>query len=92
MFGRNLMNGFWSANDYFAFQHRFRYDPEVVSLDRYTVIEKDRTWDVYNWLKYFSQDEIHRELKDAGFGTVEFTEGFGVDCSDQTTFGVVASA
>ena len=86
------MNGFWSANDYFAFQHTFRYDQEAVSLDHFTVVEKDRTWDVYNWLKYFSQDEIRGELKQAGFGNTEFTRGFGIDPSDETTFGIVASA
>lgn len=91
-FERNLMDGFWSVNDYFAFRRTFRYDHEAVSLDHFTIIEKDRTWDVYNWLKHFSQDEIRRELKQAGFGGVEFTEGFGVDRSDQATFGVVASA
>ncbi len=91
-FARNLMNGFWSANDYFAFQHTFRYDQEAVSLDRFTVIEKDRTWDVYNWLQYFSRDEIRRALMQAGFGSIAFTEGFGVDRSDETTFGVIASA
>lgn len=91
-FERNLMNGFWSANDYFAFQHTFRYDHEAVSLDQFTVIEKDRTWVVYNWLKYFSQDEIRLELEQAGFGNIEFTEGFGLDRSDETTFGVIAGA
>ena len=91
-FGRNYMDGFWSARDYFAFQHTFRYDDEAVSLDHYTVIEEDRTWDVYNWLQYFSPDDIRVELEQADFGKVEFTEGFGVDSSDKATFGVVASA
>lgn len=91
-FGRNYMNGFWSARDYFAFKHTFRYDDEAVSLDHYTVIEEDRTWDVYNWLQYFSPDDIRAELEQAGFGKVELTEGFGVDPSDKATFGVVASA
>ncbi len=91
-FERNLMNGFWSAHDYFAFQHTFRYEDEAVSLDRFTIIEKDRTWDVYNWLTYFSRDEIHNELKQAGFGNIEFTEGFGTDGTDETTFGLVAGA
>ncbi len=86
------MNGFWSARDYFAFQLTFRYDNEAVSLDHFIVIEEDRTWDVYNWLQYFSPDSIRGELKQAGFGTVEFTEGFGVDRSDVATFGVVAGA
>ena len=89
-FGRNYMNGFWSARDYFAFQLTFKYDNDAVSLDRFTVIEEDRTWEVYNWLQYFSPDSIRVELKQAGFGTVEFTEGFGIDRSDATTFGVVA--
>lgn len=91
-FGKNHMNGFWSARDYFAFQLTFRYDNDVVSLDHFTVIEEDRTWDVYNWLQYFSPDSIRVELKQAGFGTVEFTEGFGIDRSDLATFGVVAGA
>ncbi len=89
-FEQNLMNGFWSASDYFAFQHTFRYDHESVSLDRFTIIEKARTWDIYNWLKYFSKDEIRHELKDAGFSFVEFTGGFGIDRLDETTFGVIA--
>ncbi len=91
-FARNLMNGFWSAEDYFAFQHTFRYERDAVSLERFTVIEKSRKWDVYNWVQYFSQDEIGRELKQAGFSGIAFTEGFGVDRSDQTTFGVIATA
>ena len=90
-FERNLMNGFWSANDYFAFQNTFRYELDAVSLEQFTIIEKDRTWDVYNWLKYFSKDEIRLELKQAGFGSVEFTEGFGVDPSDEMMFGVIAT-
>ena len=86
------MNGFWSASDYFAFQYTFRYDDHAVSLDRYTVIEEDRTWDVYNWLQFFSPDDIRAELGQAGFGNAEITDGFGVDSSDKATFGVVARA
>lgn len=92
LFGRNFMDGFWSANEYFAFQHTFRYDEAAVSLDHFTVIEKSRTWDVYNWLKYFSQDEIRIELEQAGFNQIEFTTGFGVDPSDDSAFGIVAIA
>ena len=91
LFGKNFMNGFWSGNDYFAFQHTFRYEDETVSLDHFTIVEEERTWDVYNWLQYFTPGEIRVELEKAGFGTIEFTDGFGVDHSDATTFGVVAS-
>ncbi len=91
-FERNLMNGFWSPRDYFAFQHTFRYDRDAVSLDHFTIVEKDRIWDVYNWLTYFSHDSIHCELKQAGFGTIDVTQGFEVEPTDETTFGVVARA
>lgn len=90
-FERNLMNGFWSANDYFAFRNTVRYETDAVSLDHFTIIEEDRTWEVYNWLKHFSEDEIRLELKQAGFGAVELTDGFGVDPDDDTTFGVIAT-
>lgn len=88
----NYMDGFWSSRSYFAFHHCFKYPEESVSLDRYTVIEENHIWDVYNWLQYFSRDSIRSSLKQAGFSDVDFTDGFGVDPSDRSTFGVVASA
>ena len=91
-FGRNLMHGFWSANDYFAFQNTFRYEREAVSLDRFTIIEDARTWDVFNWLQYFSPDQIRREIEAAGFTSIEIVDGFDLDPEDQATFGVVAGS
>ncbi len=90
-FGRNFMDGFWSADAYFAFKHTHRYDDDAVSLDRYTIVEEDRTWEVFNWLQYYSRDTITHLLKQAGFAGVEFTDGFGSDPSDASAFGVVAS-
>lgn len=89
-FGRNLMNGFWTSSDYFAFQHTFRYERDAVSLDRFTIIEEHRTWDVFNWLQYFSPDDIRREVEAAGFSSIEFVDGFDLDPQDESTFGVVA--
>ncbi len=89
-FGRNFMEGFWSENDYFAFQGTFRYEKETVSLDHYSIIEPQHSWEIYNWLQYFTPDKIRAELEQAGFGTIEFTEGFDVNPSDESTFGVVA--
>ena len=91
LFERNLMNGFWSSRDYFGLQHTFKYEDEAVSLDRFDLFEENRSWTVYNWLQYFSQDDIRRELEQAGFKTIECVPGFGTDSSDSTTFGVVAS-
>ena len=45
----------------------FKYDAEKVVLDKYTICESERTWEVYNWLQYFSLDAICQELDAAEF-------------------------
>jgi len=65
-FERNLLNGFWSPNEYFGFLNVFKYDQEKVILDKYTIIEADRTRTIYNWLQYFSIPEIKKEFSDNG--------------------------
>lgn len=67
---RNQLDGFWSADDYFGFVNTFKYDNEQVTLDKYTIIEKERTRVVYNWLQYFSRESLTREFEESGF-TVE---------------------
>ena len=66
----NLLDGFWSPNKYYGFLNTFRYEEEKVVLDKYTIVEADRTRTVYNWLQYFSPESLEREFKEAGF-TVE---------------------
>ncbi len=58
----NLMDGFWSAQEYYGFQNTFKYEDEKVVLDKYTIIEKDRTRVVYNWLQYFSLEALKQEF------------------------------
>jgi len=66
----NLLKGFWSPNMYYGFLNTFKYDKEKVVLDKYTLIEADRTRTVYNWLQYFSPEMIQREFVECGF-TIE---------------------
>lgn len=63
----NQLNGFWSPNKYYGFLNTFKYAEEKVSLDKYTVIELDRTRTVYNWLQYFAPEDLEREFIEAGF-------------------------
>jgi cyclopropane fatty-acyl-phospholipid synthase-like methyltransferase len=63
----NLLDGFWSPNKYYGFLNTFKYEKEKVVLDKYTLIEADRTWTVYNWLQYFSAEAIKREFAECGF-------------------------
>ena len=61
------LDGFWSNDDYYGFLNIFKYSEEKVILDKYTIIEKTRTWEVYNWLQYFSLDSLANELHGCGF-------------------------
>ena len=62
----NLLNGFWSPNKYYGFLNTFKYDEERVAVDKYTIVESERTRTVYNWLQYFAPEDLEKELRDAG--------------------------
>ncbi|MFC1941940.1 class I SAM-dependent methyltransferase [Chloroflexota bacterium] len=68
----NLLNGFWSPSKYYGFLNTFKYEEEKVVLDKYTIVESDRTRTVYNWLQYFSPVELERECADCGFKVESF--------------------
>lgn len=67
----NQLYGFWSPDKYYGFVNIFKYNDERVVLDKYTIIEKDRTREVYNWLQYFSLDAIKKEFLDNGLEIIE---------------------
>ncbi|NOQ41916.1 MAG: methyltransferase domain-containing protein [Desulfuromusa sp.] len=62
-----LMGGFWAADDYVGIQRTFVYPEEYLSLDRYLIVEPSETWQIYNWLQYFTPESIETELRSAGF-------------------------
>jgi cyclopropane fatty-acyl-phospholipid synthase-like methyltransferase len=92
MYQANLLNGFWSANKYYGFLNRFKYEQEKVVLDKYTLIEASRTRTVYNWLQYFSSETLEKEFVKCGF-TIEklYSDVAGSPFDPETTeFAVVA--
>jgi SAM-dependent methyltransferase len=70
LYEANLLNGFWSANKYYGFANTFKYEREKVVLDKYTIIEAERTRTIYNWFAYFSPETLEREFTECGF-TIE---------------------
>jgi hypothetical protein len=62
-----MMGGFWAAGDYVGIQRTFVYAEQYLSLDRYVIVEPDETWQIYNWLQYFSPESIEVEMQAAGF-------------------------
>lgn len=67
-----LLDGFWSPADYYGFLNAFSYEEEKVGLDKYTIVEASRTFEVYNWLQYYSRDSIREEFAENGFQIVEY--------------------
>ena len=63
----NMLNGFWSEDKYYGFLNTFKYDSEKIVLDKYTILEAERTRTVYNWLQYFSSESLLSEFEEAGF-------------------------
>lgn len=70
-YGVNLLDGFWSGKKYYGFLNTFRYEDAKVVLDKYTIVETDRTRTVYNWLQYFSPESLRTEFEEAGFSKPE---------------------
>jgi len=62
----NQLNGFWSADPYYGFLNTFKYDQELVVLDKYTIVGAERTRTVYNWLQYFSPAALKHEFAECG--------------------------
>lgn len=89
-FGRNYMDGFWSASDYFAFHNAYQYEDASVSLDHFAIVEEKGIWEVYNWMQYFTPESIEAELRANGFEMIEIVSGFGAEEADGKTFGVIA--
>lgn len=67
----NLLNGFWSPDEYFGFLNTFKYPDEKVVLDQYTIVEKNRTRTVYNWFQHFEPEDLKREFAESGLVVVE---------------------
>ncbi len=63
----NQWDHFWSDEDYYAFMNIVKYPEEKVVLDKYTIFEPRRTWEVYNWMQCFSPETLSQDLKANGF-------------------------
>lgn len=89
-FAQDYMHRFWSHNTYYTFHNAFRYENDNVSLDHFTIVEEQRTWNVYNWMQYFTHESIRAELADNGFEVIEIVNGFDTEESNSSSFGVIA--
>ena len=91
-YAHNLLDGFWSSASYFGSVNTFKYRPENVVLDKYTIVEEQRARVVYNWLQYFSVEALSAELEDRGFVVEDVVGNVAGDTLDPEAheFAVVA--
>ncbi len=62
----NPVDGFWSPEKYYEFLNTFKYDDVKATLEKYTVIEKDRVRKIYNWLQYYDKETVTKEFAESG--------------------------
>lgn len=91
-FGKNFMDGFWAEEEYYGFMNVFKYPAEKVFLDKYTIFEKTRSWEIFNWLQYFSFESLQKEFLENGLEIKEcFSNAAGkMFSADSTEMAVTA--
>ena len=62
----NPENNFWSPGKNYVFLNTFKYDDVKVTLDKYTIIERDRTREIYNWLQHYDRESLAKEFTESG--------------------------
>ncbi|MFH1524218.1 MAG: class I SAM-dependent methyltransferase [Chloroflexota bacterium] len=67
----NLLNSFWSPEPYFGFLNTFKYGEEKVTLDKYTIVRRATSKNIYNWLQYFSVESLTKEFRKASLAVTE---------------------
>jgi SAM-dependent methyltransferase len=89
---KNMLNGFFSAEDYYGFLNIFKYEKEKVILDKYTIIEASQSKTIYNWLQYFSLEGIKKEFQETGLSIDEYYSDVAgnIFSDDSNEFAVIA--
>lgn len=84
--------GFWSANRNFVFFNTFRYDADRVILHKYTIIEKDRIRESYNWLQCYDRESLEALFAENGFRVADAFANVAGDpyADDGKEFAVIA--
>ena len=93
-YSRNLLDGFWSADEYYGFLNTFKYEDELLLLDKYTIVERARVRRVFNWLQCFTPAMIEGEFMSSGLQVARYwndVAGSKYD-SSSTEFAVEAVA
>jgi len=86
------LNGFWAEGAYYGFQNSFKYEQEKLILDKYTIVEPKRIYEIYNWLQCYSLEMLREEIEASGLRIVEHYSNVAGDeySEDSTEMAIVA--
>ncbi len=45
----------------------YKYEEENLFLDKYTIFEETRTWEMFNWLQCYDFQSLEKEFLENGF-------------------------
>ncbi len=65
-------SGFWNENPHVCLSARYRYDDQNTFLSKYIIATEDAIECYHVWEHTFTQDELKRDLLEAGFTSVAF--------------------
>jgi cyclopropane fatty-acyl-phospholipid synthase-like methyltransferase len=92
VYGFNMMDNFWSADDYYCFLNTFRYADEKLILDKYAIYDKKGMRLVYNWLQCFNEQTIRKEFEENSLVITDFYSNVSGDSfsAESGEFAIVA--
>ncbi len=59
---KNYMNSFWSDSDYWCIHSSFSYQQNLLWLDKFVIIERERERTILNWLQHFNIEMLQSEF------------------------------
>jgi SAM-dependent methyltransferase len=59
----NPNDHFWSPKDHYCFANTFVYDDLRLILEKFTIVENDRTYTICNWRQHYSVDTLQEEFR-----------------------------
>jgi SAM-dependent methyltransferase len=70
-----LMNGFFAAGDYIGIHKTDVYEEDWLSLDRFFIVEPQETWQIFNWVQYYTPEDAAAEFAESRFMVNAMTGG-----------------
>lgn len=88
----SFWSNFWSSAPYYVFSNTYKYNDKHLILDKYTIIERDKSYEVYNWIKSYSLQSLSEEFAEGRFQIIEHYSDISgsTNTTDSTEIAIIA--